>query len=85
METHSYASSVEEQKRVALALVCKVLLKFPLYSVPDGARLFTTASMTVVCYFSIKIPFREILWAAGDLLKHTNLFLRKEYVHIVYN
>lgn len=44
---------------MALALsVCGVLLKFPLYSVPEGALLFTT----VVCYLSIKILFREILW-----------------------
>lgn len=62
--------------------VCEVLLKFPLCSVPDGALLFTTASTTVVCYLSIKILFREILWAGGKLLKHTQLFLRKEYVHI---
>lgn len=82
MDTHSYVSSVE-QNRVALALsVWEVLLKFPLYSVPDGALLFTTASTTVVCYLSIKILFREILWARGNLLKHTNLFLRKECVHI---
>jgi hypothetical protein len=70
---------------VALALsVCEVLLKFPLYSVQDGALLFTTASTTVVGYLSIKVLFREILWAGGNLLKHTNLFLRMEYVHIAY-
>lgn len=69
---------------MALALsVCEVLLKFPLYSVPDGALLFTTASTTVVCYLSIKI-LREILWGGGNLLKLANLFLRKEYVHIAY-
>jgi len=38
---------------VAVVLsVCEVLLKFPLYPVPDGALLFTTASTTVLCYLS---------------------------------
>ena len=75
METHSYASSVEQNRMALALLVCEV---------PDGALLFATASTPVVCYLSIKTLFREILWAGENLLKHTNLFLRKEYVHIVY-
>ena len=66
METHSYATSVEPN-RVALALsVCEVLLKFPLYSVPDGALYLPLLARLLYAICQLKY-FIEKFYGPGEI------------------